>query len=256
MPDVKLVAVADCYNGRLDHSKELWGTEIFTTRDYPDASGKPTAAVSLENLFVHIFNGTHFIIGSKGPTRGMATGDVRFCKDSCDVPDMMLGLFDYPAEGLSISRTPREKYPGLSSGTFTEAMQEQIVKQHLVKYPPSHPLGAPSAGCERYVTAPGYSDGYSHLANFLKSVRSRQPAVEDAVFGYRAAGATLLSNLSYKHGEVVGWDPIDEVAVTASGSGLFSSTLSCGESRALRYHAYYLSRLMRFWERYYVASAF
>jgi predicted dehydrogenase len=378
VPGVKLVAVADCYNGRLDHAKELWGDALFTTRNYqevlarkdidavivatPDHWHKQVAVDALKagkdvycekpmihlytdgpemieaahssgrilqigsqrvssviyakakellaagaigqlnmvtawwdrnssigawnytvpldastetcdwtqflgtapkisfnpehffqwrkwqaygsgvagDLFVHLFSGTHFITGSKGPTRAMATGGLRFWKDGRDVPDVMLGLFDYPegfnlnlrvnfvdggseSEGLtftgsegtmqiggggvSVSRTPREKDPGLSITTFTEAMQKQILEQHAEKYPPPHPLGAPSSGFERYVPDPGYSDSYSHFTNFFNSVRSRQPVVEDAVFGYRAAGAALLSNLSYKHGKVVGWDP-------------------------------------------------
>ncbi|MCG8307296.1 MAG: Gfo/Idh/MocA family oxidoreductase [Cytophagales bacterium] len=31
---VKLVAVCDLYSGRLDRAKELWGNDIFLTRDY------------------------------------------------------------------------------------------------------------------------------------------------------------------------------------------------------------------------------
>jgi hypothetical protein len=45
------------------------------------------------------------------------------------------------------------------------------------------------------------------MNNFITAVRTRQPVVEDAVFGFRAAGAALLSNLSMERGAVVGWDP-------------------------------------------------
>jgi hypothetical protein len=38
-------------------------------------------------------------------------------------------------------------------------------------------------------------------------VRSRRPVVEDPVFGYRAAGAALLANVSYEGGKIVHWDP-------------------------------------------------
>ena len=192
------------------------------------------------DLFVHLFSGTNFITGSHGPTRGMATGGLRFWKDGRDVPDVMLGLFDYregfnlslhvnfvdggeESEGLlftgsegtmdinnssvSVNRVPLEKEPGLMIDTFTNAMQKQILADYREKYPRINPEGAPPIGFEKFVAPAGYLDSYDHFSNFFNAVRTRKPVVEDAVFGFRAAGAALLSNLSIERGAVVGWDP-------------------------------------------------
>jgi hypothetical protein len=108
---------------------------------------------------------------------------------------------------VSVSRVPREKGPGLAIGSFTEATQQAILAEYAKKYPQSRPEGGMSAGYERYVAPPGYSDSYDHFKNFFASVRTRNAPVEDAVFGFRAAGAALLSNLSMDRGAIVGWDP-------------------------------------------------
>ena len=378
VPGVKLVAVSDCYDGRLEHSKEIWGQDVFTTRDYkeilarkdidaiiigtPDHWHKQIAVDAMKagkdvycekpmihvyadgpemieaarannrilqigsqrvssiiyakakellasgaigqlnmvsahwdrnssigawnytvpldaspetcdwprflgtapkipfnaehffqwrkwkaygtgvagDLFVHLFSGTHFITGSNGPTRAMATGGLRFWKDGRDADDVMLGLFDYregfnlslrvnfvdggeESEGLiftgsegtmeiagntvSISRTPREKEPGYLVGSFTEAMQKSTLEKYHEKYPPSHPSGQPQMEFEKYAAPEGYRDSYDHFKNFFAAIRSRKPVVEDAVFGYRAAGAALLSNLSLERGAIMKWDP-------------------------------------------------
>ncbi len=51
------------------------------------------------DLFVHLFSGIHYVLGAIGPTRVFTTGGLRFWKDGRDVPDVMLGLYDYPARG-------------------------------------------------------------------------------------------------------------------------------------------------------------
>jgi len=60
---------------------------------------------------------------------------------------------------------------------------------------------------ERYLPPAGYSDHVEHHRNFINAVRSRKPVVEDAVFGFRAAGPALLSNISYFEQRVCNWDP-------------------------------------------------
>lgn len=48
------------------------------------------------DLFVHQFTSLHFVTNSKGPSRVFATGGLRLWNDGRDVPDILLGLFDYP----------------------------------------------------------------------------------------------------------------------------------------------------------------
>ena len=194
------------------------------------------------DLFVHLFSGTHFCTGSKGPTRAVSTAGLRFWNDGRDAPDVMLALFDYP-EGFNLSlrvnfvdggeesegflfsgdegqleiagnsvivtRVPHEQDPGLVIGTYTEAMQTQLREEHDKKYPRQHPTGEPQAQYQKFVAPEGYSDSYDHFHNFFSSVRSRKPVVEDAVFGFRAAGAALLANVSYEKDSVIHWDPIN-----------------------------------------------
>jgi predicted dehydrogenase len=378
VPGVKLVAVADCYDGRLAHAKELWGADLFTTRDYreilkrsdvdavliatPDHWHKQAAVDSLRagkdvylekpmihiypdgpeiieavnasnrilqvgsqrvssvvyakakellaagaigklnmvtarwdrnsaigawdysvpldastetcdwprflgsapkipwnaerffqwrkwkdygsgvagDLFVHLFSGTHFITGAHGPTRAMATGGIRFWNDGRDSDDVLLALFDYPegfnlslhvnfvdggeesegflftgSEGLmeiarntvTVTRTPLASEPGYTVSTFAEAQQKAYIEQYHQKYPVQHPTGAPPQDIEAFTAPPGYIDSYDHFHNFFDSVRSRKPVVEDATFGFRAAGAALLSNLSVQRDSIVHWNP-------------------------------------------------
>jgi hypothetical protein len=49
---------------------------------------------------------------------------------------------------------------------------------------------------------------FDHFYNFFEAMRGNKKVVEDATYGLRAAGAALLSNISYFENRTVNWDPV------------------------------------------------
>jgi predicted dehydrogenase len=221
---------------------------LFRWRNYRDY-GTGIAG----DLFVHQFSGIHFVMNSLGPRRICAAGGTHFWKDGRDVPDLMMGMYDYPATGdlpgfqislrvnfeaggtggadgqgfrfvgtegilnlsvgsaLTLSKRPRETNPGTTAGTFPKAMAEKILEENRSKYPRGEQNmdSMRPVSEETFALPRGYSEQVAHVQNFLDAVRSRKPVVEDPVFGLRAAGPALMSNVSYFEQRMVEWDPVN-----------------------------------------------
>ena len=214
---------------------------MFRWRNYQDY-GTGVAG----DLFVHLFSGMHHIIGATGPEKVYATGGLRYWDDGRDVPDVMLGLYDYPktathpaftlalrvnfvsgagetsgfrfvgsegiltvGRGVTLAKSPRPAEPGYTIDTFTKAEQEKFLKKYREHFPQQRPnADAMRAESEETFHAPrGYNDHEDHHRVFFEAVRSRKPVVENSLFGFRAAGPAVLSNVSYAEKRAVKWNP-------------------------------------------------
>lgn len=214
---------------------------LFRWRNYSDY-GTGVAG----DLFVHLFTAIHMVLSSNGPTRIMSTGGLRYWKDGRDVPDILLGLYDYPetknhpafnlllkvnfadgggensefrfignegmmtlgGAGIQISKRGPEREPGMTIESFPEEIQKKYIEEWRKKYPPRPPSERLQSNVvESYTAGRNYNDTFDHMMVFFGSVRSRQPLFEDPVFGLRAAGPALIGNLSYYNRRPYNWDP-------------------------------------------------
>jgi hypothetical protein len=89
-------------------------------------------------------------------------------------------------------------------------MADKILADHDRKYPaPEQTIESIRARAEEtFPLPPGYVEQVAHHKNFYQAIRNRTPVVEDPVFGLRAAGPALMSNISYFEKRMVEWDPI------------------------------------------------
>ncbi len=196
------------------------------------------------DLYVHMLSMLHFITDSLGPVRAYSTGGLRYWKDGRDVPDIHLGLYDYPeaeqhpafnlalrtnfvsgdggqfqfrivgSEGditigwssLVLRRNVMPEAPGMSIDSFSREIREAFIAEYQKAYPENPKLQEPG---EFIYRDPDNYKGmrYDHFVNFFDSIRNGTPVVQDAVFGLRAAGPTFAGNQSYYEQTIVKWDP-------------------------------------------------
>ncbi len=213
---------------------------LFRWRNYRDY-GTGLAG----DLYVHLLSGLHLATNSLGPNRIYATGGVRFWNDGRDVPDVMLATLDYPqsaehpaftlalrvnfassepqerfgfrfvgSEGtmttsyntLILSKTPREREPGMSIGTFPAKMQEEYVREYRKKYPARGPVADLDTDDQKFTMR---ADAHlEHHRNFHASILEGARQIEDPIFGLRAAGPALLCNRSIDSRQIERWDPV------------------------------------------------
>lgn len=146
---------------------------LFRWRNYQDY-GTGIAG----DLFVHLFSGIHYVMDSNGPERVFASGGTYYWNDGRDVPDLMIGLYDYaktdkhPAHqitlrvnfeagtgggqsfrfvgtegyitldvgnGFTINSIPREARPGYDLEPFPQHVRENFLAGYKQKYPDQKP---------------------------------------------------------------------------------------------------------------------
>ncbi|MGH9401234.1 MAG: Gfo/Idh/MocA family protein [Terriglobia bacterium] len=191
------------------------------------------------DLYVHSLTGIHTVMGVQAPPeRAQTAGGLFQWKDGREFPDLMTTFYDYPdfraavlisqnteeqevtrflgtrglievyGEGDHLVVTPqdgKDHDPCYYTSSYPGAMRAAYDKQWHAMHDPK--LGASKlvAGAT-YSYPPGYSELREHLWNFFQSVRTRQPSVEDAVFGNNTSIGCHMANYSYFQKTAAVWD--------------------------------------------------
>ena len=199
------------------------------------------------DLFVHLFSELHTVLSSKGPNRVYATGGLRYWKDGRDVPDVITGLYDYPATDkhpaftlqmrvnfvdgggggerlrlvgsdgvitigwtdVKVTSIKRPKYPDMVAGIHS------ILSQQHSKKNMKNGIRLTILPWHRKAPNPARNSvllkiiilTWTITPIFIKVFAKKLPIKEDALFGMRAAGPALASNKSLFEKKIVEWDP-------------------------------------------------
>lgn len=192
------------------------------------------------DLFVHLLTGIYTVTGLEAPPqRAFSTGGIFRWKDGRDYPDLIWTFYEFPTFRVAVrcnlnndsagemtrifgtnatmeihdetvTVIPQNKTPQ-PEGYSIDGWPSKLRGEYLQDWQREHPPTAPGEfktidGAVTYHAPDDYREDRDHMTNFLDSVRSRQPADEDAVFGNWTATACHMANYSYFQGTPAVWD--------------------------------------------------
>ena len=188
------------------------------------------------DLLVHLISGMLYVLSiSEPPKRAMAAGGILRWNDGRNMPDVHNTIFEYgkipvvmrlnlgteipenyrfmgskgmldvSSEQLTfIPQSGKDEAPSWYAGSFPRALREAYVKKWHEEH--DAPFGHEPISESRVFRSVDYNDVKPHLWNFFQSVKTRQPVVENAIFGHNAALACHMANESYFRNSGVYWD--------------------------------------------------
>lgn len=192
------------------------------------------------DLFVHALTGIHYVMGlSAPPERAQSTGGLFYWKDGREFPDVLSTLYDYPNLRVAVSVTQcthrpemtrflgtrgiveirgggdqltvtredgKDEAPCYYASSYPEKEREAYKKAWHADNDPKPGAAKPIERSETYDFPANYNELGDHLWRFFESVKTRQPSVEDAVFGNNTSIACHMANHSYFHHSAAVWD--------------------------------------------------
>ena len=185
------------------------------------------------DLMVHLLSGMQFAAGINAiPDQATTVAGIYRWKDGRNMPDVQSTVLQYgkvpvnvrltlatetpevtrimgthgivECSNNSVTHIPQlgiDTSPSYYSQSFPDAMRAQYDHDWNAKNEPilaKHPLADVTV-----YRGPSWDNLGPHVANVFDAVRTRQPVVEDVVFGHHAAAACHMANASYFEGRTI-----------------------------------------------------
>ncbi|MFZ0662543.1 MAG: Gfo/Idh/MocA family oxidoreductase [Acidobacteriaceae bacterium] len=185
------------------------------------------------DLMVHLVSGMQFAAGiNAAPDQATTVAGIHRWKDGRNMPDVQSTVLQYGKIPVNVrltlaTETPEvtrimgthgvvevannsvtwmpqlgiDTSPSYYSQSFPAAMRARYDREWHAKNDPilaKHPLRDATVW-----RGPSWDDLGPHVSNFFNAVRTRQPVVEDVVFGQHAAAACHMANASYFEGKTI-----------------------------------------------------